>query len=83
MAVKTITINMAAYDALARRKRTGESFSDVINGHFGEGGTAADLLQAASRHPVAPEVAESIARVVGARRRSRARVPSLCLTSTS
>lgn len=77
MAVKTITIDMAAYEALARRKRAGESFSDVIKGHFGAGGTAADLLRAATRHPLAPEAVESMARVVGARRRSRARVPAL------
>jgi predicted CopG family antitoxin len=77
MAVKTITIDMAAYDALARRKRAGESFSDVIKAHFGVGGTGGDLLQALRRHPIAPETVEHIAKIVSERRQSRPRVPKL------
>jgi predicted CopG family antitoxin len=44
MAVKTITIDMEAYDLLARHKKDGQSFSQVIKAHFGEQPTAGRLL---------------------------------------
>jgi predicted CopG family antitoxin len=34
MAVKTITIDMPAYNLLSRYKKDGASFSDVIKAHF-------------------------------------------------
>lgn len=44
MATKTISIDMEAYEALRRRKRRGESFSDVIKKHFARGVTGRELL---------------------------------------
>ena len=41
MAVKTITIDMAAYGLLSRRKTRGQSFSEVIKEHFGRQPTVA------------------------------------------
>ncbi len=46
MAVKTITIDLEAYELLRRRKRGGASFSRVIKEHFGTPRKARDLLAA-------------------------------------
>ena len=75
MAVKTITIDVAAYDALSRHKRAGQSFSDVIKAHFRTGGTAKDLLRATAAAGLETETVDRMAEIVASRRRHRARVP--------
>jgi predicted CopG family antitoxin len=44
MAVKTITIDIEAYELLASHKAEGQSFSQVIKAHFGDRPTAGRLL---------------------------------------
>lgn len=73
MAVKTITIDLGAYEALRRRKRTGQSFSQVIKEHFDAPKTGRDL-QAALRQQftLRPDTLDAIEDVVRRRAESPA-----------
>jgi len=77
MAVKTITIDLEAYDALARRKRPGQSFSDVIKERFVGGGTGRDLLEVVARFALDEDALAAAETQVRARKRHRARAPRL------
>jgi len=77
MAVKTITIDLKAYDALARRKREGQSFSDVIKERFRTGSTGRDLLEAVRRSSMDEDALDAAAEEVARRRRHRARAARL------
>ncbi len=77
MAVRTITIDLEAYEALARRKRGGQSFSDVIKERFAGGGTGRDLLEAVRHFGLDEETLDAIEEQVKARGRARARAPRL------
>jgi predicted CopG family antitoxin len=77
MAVKTITIDLDAYETLARRKRPGQSFSDVIKERFTAGRTGRDLLEAVRHFGLDEETLRAIEQQIQARRRSRARAPRL------
>ncbi len=75
MAVKTITIDMEAYELLARQKRPGQSFSQVIKQRFGATKTAADLLLSATTAPMSAEALDAVDRVVARRRGDLAKAP--------
>ena len=77
MAVKTITIDMEAYEVLARRKKAGESFSAVIKAHFGRRKTAAEFMRLASRIRLSEKTLDAVTEQVRARRKSPARSPKL------
>lgn len=75
MAVKTITIDMEAYERLSRLKK-GDSFSQVIKKYLpAAGSTAADLLAAVDRADVSDDTLDAIASVVDKRRDDVARAP--------
>ena len=67
MAVKTITIDMEAYDLLSRRKRKGLSFSQVIKQHFKPGKTGSGLLETLSRITISDDALEEIDQVIANR----------------
>jgi predicted CopG family antitoxin len=77
MAVKTITIDLEAYELLARRKAVGQSFSQVIKAHFGRLPTAADFLERVRRARFSGDALDAMSRQVAARRKSPARAPRL------
>jgi len=64
MAVKTITIDLDAYEALRRHKRSGQSFSQVIKEHFNTPKTARDLQAALDRFALSPDTLDAIEDVV-------------------
>jgi predicted CopG family antitoxin len=74
MAVKTITIDMEAYELLAGYKRSGQSFSQVIKAHFGRQPTAGRFLDLVRKAGVGAEALDAMARQVHNRRRHPARV---------
>jgi predicted CopG family antitoxin len=77
MAVKTITIDLEAYEILSRHKRAGESFSDVIKARLGRRVTGRDLRALIARATIAPETLDAIDARVRARRRHPARAATL------
>ena len=77
MAVKTITIDMEAYELLSRRKGPGESFSQVIKAHFGPQPTAGRLLARIKKARVSEDALEAMDAIVRDRASHPARIRSL------
>jgi len=73
MAVKTITIDIEAYELLAGHKRGGQSFSQVIKAHFGRQPTAGRLLDLVRTASMSTQALAAMERQVHDRRRHRAR----------
>ena len=73
MAVKTITIDLEAYEILSRHKGKGESFSRVIKDRLGRRTTGKDLRAALARAKLSPETLDAIDTQIRARRTSPAR----------
>jgi predicted CopG family antitoxin len=76
MAVKTITIDVAAYELLSAEKRGNESFSKVIKRRLRPVRTARSLLEALPRCAVSAEALDRMDEVV----RSRGDSPALSPT---
>lgn len=77
MAVKTITIDMEAYEALRRRKRAGQSFSDVIKAHFAGRMTGRSLAEAIASARVEGSTLDRIDELVRGRAQDPARSAKL------
>lgn len=73
MAVKTITIDLEAYETLARHKGPGQSFSQVIKRHFSYRPTGRDLAEALGRVALSEATLDAIDAVIEERQRDTAR----------
>jgi len=73
MAVKTITIDIEAYELLARHKREGQSFSQVIKAHFGPQPTAGRFLARVRAARLSASALDAMDRQVAARASQPAR----------
>lgn len=77
MPVKTITIDMEAYDLLAGEKRGDESFSRVIKRKFRRADTARVLLERLDQMCLSEGTSKNLDKIVEARNKSLAKSPKL------
>jgi predicted CopG family antitoxin len=77
MAVKTITIDVEAYEVLSRLKKEGQSFSQVIKENLRARHPPSALLRAIDEHPISEDTLDEIERLVQRRREDPARAPDL------
>ena len=77
MAVKTITIDLEAYALLARHKREGQSFSQVIKAHFGAQPTAGRFLDRVRSIRINARTLDAIEQQISARHWDIARAVKL------
>lgn len=77
MAVKTITIDLEAYELLARHKKEGQSFSQVIKAHFGRQPTAGGFRSLIRSIRISDDALDAMAAQVARRPSSPARAVKL------
>jgi len=77
MAVKTITIDIEAYEALAAQKVPGQSFSQVIKQHFGRRRTGRDLANLLRTMKFSEATLDAIDEAIEERRNEAARAVDL------
>jgi predicted CopG family antitoxin len=76
MAVKTITIDLDAYERLSRLKHGKESFSQVIKKYLpAPGSTAEDLLASLDTAEVSDKTLDAVEAALAERGRNPVRVP--------
>lgn len=68
MFAKTIRLDREAFDLLSRRKKKGQSYSEVIKEHFGPRSTGQDLRRAIQEADISEETLDLIEEQVEARR---------------
>ena len=77
MAVKTITIDMEAYQTLSRYKREGQSFSDVIKERFGPVMTIGRFKERVKSVRLSKDFIDAVERVIDDRKKSPIRLVKL------
>lgn len=77
MAVKTITIDLEAYELLSRKKRGGQSFSQVIKEHFAGDKTGRDLRAVLQEVELSGTTLDAVEAQVKARAAQVAKAPEL------
>ncbi len=77
MAVKTITLDLEAYEILRRQKQGKQSFSQVIKEHFQPRHTVRDLERALEEVVLSEETLDVIDRQIEARQTDVARALEL------
>lgn len=77
MAVKTITIDLEAYEALAAQKEPGQSFSQVIKQHFARRRSGRDLATLLRTVKLSESTLDAIDEAIELRRKELARTVDL------
>ena len=73
MAVKTITLDLEAYELLRRKKKGRQSFSQVVKEHFGPRRTIRDFRRSLGEVVLSEDTLDAVERQIEDRRNDPAR----------